>query len=267
MQENQKTHMRNYKTDTDAFDRITRRATPIQRALLRELRDRYLRAEGPLTEEDFTDLGGMQNQDVRAVRNTYFTQDGSVFRCEAFDAEIEAHKATTEARKRAGKARWNRGKRAHAEHMQSTCSAHAEHMLSLAQPCGSDGHSQTLGGDYRGGKEKKKNKTLLSSSFKTPPKRPPLGDAPAWLASVCLWFGRAQGDFSPAEQAAAEQVEVDHRPKPADIAILGRYYSAAFPAGRDFRRRSLGALLANWSTELDRARLHARTAKRQEGVL
>lgn len=260
--------MRNYKTDADAFDRITRRATPIQRALLRELRDRYLRAEGPLTEDDFTDLGGMQNQDVRAVRNTYFTQDGSAFRCEAFDLEIEAHRTTTEARKRAGKARWNRGKRAHAKHVLSTCSAHAEHMLSLAQPCGSDGHSEKLGGDYRGGKEKKKKKTTsLSPILQIPPKRPPLESAPAWLASVCLWFGRAQGDFSPAEQAAAEQVEVDNRPKPADIAILGRYYSAAFPAGRDFRRRSLGALLANWSTELDRARLHARTAKRQEGVL
>jgi hypothetical protein len=40
----------------------------------------------------------------------------------------------------------------------------------------------------------------------------------------------------------------------ADLDALTGYYRAAIPAEKDYRRRTVAALLENWHGELDRAR-------------
>ena len=126
------------------------------------------------------------------------------------------------------------------------------------------------GGDYRGGKEdiNKKRSRLSGSLFpENPSPSVPLevlAEAPKWLETLAGWFGRPHGNFLAEELVDAHNVEARHRPTPNDIETLRRYYTASHPAGRDFRRRSLGALLTHWTTELDRARMHARSIAKSE---
>ena len=90
---------------------------------------------------------------------------------------------------------------------------------------------------------------------------------PAWVPTVAKWFGRKDGVVDSAEAMQAEMVEGDWHPTAEDVSVLGRYYSATHPVGRDFRRRSLLALLRYWPTEMDRARMHAKATKAREEAL
>jgi uncharacterized protein YdaU (DUF1376 family) len=266
----EKNTMQRYKTDVVQFDRLTRKVSAIQRAIVREFRDIYLQKEGPLDQVDLAEFGGENHPDVRAVLNTFFDRTEAGFACSHFDSELEAMKTTKEARQRAAKTRWKNAcaKQTDACAMQNH--AHAMHMHEIESGSGKEGDSQKLGGDYRGGKEdiKKKRERLSGSLFpENPSPSVPLSaltEEPKWLETLAGWFGRPHGNFLVEELLDAHDVETRHRPSPNDIETLRRYYQATHPAGRDFRRRSLGALLTHWTTELDRARMHARSAAKSE---
>lgn len=79
------------------------------------------------------------------------------------------------------------------------------------------------------------------------------GDTPELLVRIGGWFGReVDGEFSEQEREAFRklgEVKLD------DVDALGEYYTAPpFPEGKDFRRRSLKALIKNLGSELDAAR-------------
>jgi hypothetical protein len=259
----EKNTMQRYKTDVVQFDRLTRKVPAIQRAIVREFRDIYLQKEGPLDQVDLAEFGGENQPDVRAVLNTFFERTETGFACYHFDSELEAMKTTKEARQRAAKTRWKNACAKQTDACAMQKNAHAMHMHRIESRSGKEGDSQKLGGDYRGGKEVFKNKRYRNN----PSPSVPLGtlaESPKWLETLAGWFGRPHGNFLAEELVDAHNVEARHRPTPNDIETLRRYYTASHPAGRDFRRRSLGALLTHWTTELDRARMHARSIAKSE---
>ena len=70
------------------------------------------------------------------------------------------------------------------------------------------------------------------------------------MQTIGAWFGRKPETlWTVAEAVALNQIN----PSPAEVAGMGRYYTADIPAD-DYRRRDLQTLLNNWSGELDRAR-------------
>lgn len=281
--------MTKYQTNAADIDRLARGLTPFQRALLLEIRDRYLRNEGPLTDQDISDLGGMQNPDVRAVLNTAFKRREGVWACEQIESEVEAAKAKAEQAKRAAKARWESNSkpavkrsmmRSHAgfdaDAMRSQCGRNASAMRSheIEAGSGKDADLAFQGGDYRGGIVKTIKSSTPENAFSEPPHKAPRSKsddanikAPAWLPTVAKWFGRSDGQTDTSEKLQAEVAEHNWKPTAEDLSVLGRYYKCAHPVGRDFRRRSLLALLRYWPTEMDRARMHAKAAKAREEAL
>ena len=280
--------MTKYQTNAGDIDRLARGLTPFQRAILLEIRDRYLRNEGPLNESDLSNLGGMENPDVRAVLNTAFERREGVWACEQIEAEVETAKGKIEQAKRAAQTRWESSRkptpkasrmRSHAgldaDAMRSQCIRNADAMRSheIESGSGKDADLAFQGGDYRGGILKNIN-TNPDTTLSEPPHKVPRSNsddasvkAPAWLPTVAGWFGRKDGVVDSAEAMQAEMVEGDWKPTDKDILTLGRYYQAAHPVGRDFRRRSLIALLRHWQGEMDRARMHAKAAKAREEAL
>jgi uncharacterized protein YdaU (DUF1376 family) len=277
--------MTKYQTSAADIDRLARGLTPFQRAILLEIRDRYLRAEGPVSDDDLSDLGGMRNPDVRAVLNTAFERREGVWSCAQIDAEVDTAKAKAEQAKRAARTRWESARkpsrmRSHggsdAVAMRMQCGRNAVALRShqIESGSGKDGDSAISGGDYRGGILENHTTDSRVQSTKEPPHKVPRpiaegsgANAPAWVSTVAKWFGRTDGRVDGSEVLLAELVEAHSRPSASDIATLGRYYSAAHPAGRDFRRRSLAALLRSWSGEMDRARMHAKATKTREEAL
>lgn len=261
----------------------------MQRAILLEIRDRYLRNEGPLTEQDLANLGGMQNPDVRAVLNTAFERREGAWACSQIEAEVETAKAKAEQAKRAAKTRWESpraeprkrsGMRSHAGFdavaMRTQCIRNADAMRSheIESGSGKDADLAFQGGGYRGGILKSNKNSTSENTLSEPPHKVPRANAddanvnpPAWLPTVAKWFGRVDGQTEFSEQLQAEAVDTCHAPTDKDLLTLGRYYSAAHPVGRDFRRRSLIALLRHWPGEMDRARMHCKAAKAREEAL
>jgi len=281
--------MTKYQTNAAEIDRLARGLTPFQRAILLEIRERYLRTEGPLSESDLANLGGMGNPDVRAVLNTAFERQEGVWACPQIDSEVEAAKAKVEQAKRAAQTRWESNRkptpkasrmRSHAGFdavaMRTQCIRNADAMRSheIESSSGKDADLSVQGGDYRGGILKNIKNTTSDPTLSEPPHKVPRSNSgqananpPAWLATVAGWFGRKDGVVDSAEATQAEMVEGDWHPTAEDLSALGRYYKSAHPAGRDFRRRSLLALLRYWPTEMDRARMHAKAAKAREEAL
>jgi uncharacterized protein YdaU (DUF1376 family) len=281
--------MTKYQTNAAEIDRLARGLTPFQRALLLEIRDRYLRSEGPLSESDLANLGGMGNPDVRAVLNTAFERREGVWTCEQIEAEVEMAKAKVEQAKRAAQTRWESNRkptpkasrmRSHAGFdavaMRTQCIRNADAMRSheIESGSGKDADLAFQGGDYRGGILKNIKNSNSDTTFSEPPHKVPRANAdqananpPAWLATVAGWFGRKDGAFEFPEKLQAEEIEKTLHPTDKDILTLGRYYQAAHPVGRDFRRRSLIALLRHWHGEMDRARMHAKATKAREEAL
>jgi uncharacterized protein YdaU (DUF1376 family) len=281
--------MMKYQTNAAEIDRLARGLTPFQRAILLEIRDRYLRNEGPLTEQDLANLGGMQNPDVRAVLNTAFERREGAWACEQIESEVEMAKGKIEQAKRAAQTRWESSRkptqkasrmRSHAGFdavaMRSQCIRNADAMRSheIESGSGKDADVAFQGGDYRGGILKSNKNSTSENTLSEPPHKVPRANAddasvkaPAWLPTVAGWFGRKDGVVDAAEAMQAELVEGDWKPTDKDILTLGRYYAAPHPVGRDFRRRSLLALLRYWPTEMDRARMHAKAAKAREEAL
>lgn len=280
--------MTKYQTNAGDIDRLARGLTPFQRAILLEIRDRYLRNEGPLNESDLSNLGGMENPDVRAVLNTAFERREGVWACEQIEAEVETAKGKIEQAKRAAQTRWESSRkptpkasrmRSHAgldaDAMRSQCIRNADAMRSheIESGSGKDADLAFQGGDYRGGILKNIN-TNPDTTLSEPPHKVPRSNsdqanvkAPAWLATVAGWFGRKDGVTEFPEKLQAEEIEETFHPTDKDILTLGRYYQAAHPVGRDFRRRSLIALLRHWQGEMDRARMHAKANKAREEAL
>lgn len=266
-----------YQTDTEAFVRLSKNLTPIQRAILREIRDRYLQTGGPLTDDDLKDLGGMQHADVRAVLNTAFERQGSVWKCEQIQSEVEALNAKKQQAKEAAKLRWesakkparmrsHRGSDAVAMRTHSGRNAVAMRTHQIKHQSGFAVDSATLGGTIGGECLISKEVRVIEPSINTPPYTSPneIAKEPDWLITVAKWFGRDSVPFGTRERFVAEMLE---KPTEGDIATLSRYYNAPHPEGRDYRRRSLAALLENWSTEMDRARMHVKAAKAREAAL
>lgn len=93
-------------------------------------------------------------------------------------------------------------------------------------------------------------------------------ELPEPLASRLIALGALKGrlastPWAPGEVEAVRAARLDvvaDEDFAAQLTPLRYYYSAAIPEERDYRRRDLGTLLNNWSSELDRARVWARGA-------
>jgi len=81
---------------------------------------------------------------------------------------------------------------------------------------------------------------------------------------VSIMFGRKLGSaWSRAEMIALQAVE-SLGTSESDLVALSRYYrTKLIPADKDYRRRTVGALLENWQGELDRARGFVREQKQR----
>lgn len=79
------------------------------------------------------------------------------------------------------------------------------------------------------------------------------------LSRLGRLFGRQEATLPNVYEAAALK---DLDPTEDDIDLIERYYRAC----PEFLRQSLGALLNNWSSELDKARLHFKDAGQRNGA-
>lgn len=255
MQKKNTHRMQKYRTDVFRFDRLTRGLSAMQRAILRELRDAYLHGEGPLSEQDFEILGSA-NPDVEKVKTTFFKASKTGYSCHAFDEELKAEIGLREKRRKAAKSSKCQQMLANA----SKCHHLPKSQGRLPRKKGSKlNPSASLGrGDYRGdGSEK-------DLSIESDIINPPLILPPEWLQKVGAWFGRTESRFTDVELEKAAQIG---EPGKDDLATLERYYVAKHPTGRDYRRRSVYALLFFWSEELDRARVFKRSNAQREAAL
>lgn len=84
-------------------------------------------------------------------------------------------------------------------------------------------------------------------------------------ARICTWFGRRETTrWTQKEKLAYKQHA--HLTVPEDVEVLERYYLANIPKETDYRRRDISTLLANWPSELDRARIFVSAIRKKREI-